>query len=253
VIRFLKLAYLNFTFYLFFILFSSAAVTSCGVGIVLSALVLSRRRVLRLLRRVICWYGTVIIRILPFPLVRIRYTNYASGEDQGPFIFVCNHRSSSDPFLMAGPCRPYECIQVVNVWPFRLPVLGLVAKIAGYLSVREMPFEDFLKTTSKLLAEGVSVIVFPEGTRSRDNSVGQFHSAIFRVALQTQRPIVPLCITGNERIPPVGSGILEPGIIKINRLKAVPWETYRTFTPFKLKNFVRGMIIQEVAAMEKAL
>jgi 1-acyl-sn-glycerol-3-phosphate acyltransferase len=206
---------------------------------------------MRRLRRVIVWYGTVVIRILPYPLVRVQYKYYARNEGEGPFIFVSNHRSFSDGFLMAYPCFSVEGIQVVNKWPFRIPILGFVAKIAGYLSVREMPFEDFKAVTTKLLREGVSIVVFPEGTRSRDMAVGQFHGAIFRVALETRKPIIPVCISGNEKIPPVGSALLHPGIIKVHRLKALLWEEYGALSPFKLKNYVRRIIIDEVADMER--
>jgi len=108
-----------------------------------------------------------------------------------------------------------------------------------------------LEKASKLLREGVSIVVFPEGTRSRDKSVGQFHSAIFRVALETKMPIVPLCITGSELIPPVGSPYLRPGLIKIHRLEAITWEEYRDFSSFKLKNYVRDIIIKETALMDR--
>ncbi len=241
---------LNIIFYVSFIVFSLHAVPGLGILVICSAFMLPRRRALRRLRRAISWYGAVIIRILPFPFVRIAYRDYATHGLGGPYVFICNHRSASDPFLMA--MLPHEAIQVVNVWPFRLPVLGVVAKIAGYLSVREMPFEDFLRKAKELLREGVSIVTFPEGTRSRDTSVGQFHSAIFRVALETRAPIVPLCITGNEKIPPIGSPWLQPGVIKMHRLKPLPWEEYGALSPFKLKNHVRRIIVDEVSAMEKA-
>ena len=146
---------------------------------------------------------------------------------------------------------PYEIIQIVNIWPFRLPALGIIAKIAGYLSVREMPYEEFATKTQKLINEGVSIAAFPEGTRSRNKSVGQFHSAIFRTALETHAPIIPVCITGNESVPPIGSGLLRPGIVKIHRMPAITWNEYKDFNAFKLKNYLRNIIAQEVLIMDQ--
>ncbi|NQU74299.1 MAG: 1-acyl-sn-glycerol-3-phosphate acyltransferase [Candidatus Omnitrophica bacterium] len=247
--RILKLIYLNVTFYTLFIIFSLVAISLSTFFIICCRLVLSYRQTLKCLRIAILWYATVVIRILAFPLVRLEYKNYTQDDLGGPCIFICNHRSASDAFLSAVVST--EAIQIVNIWPFRFPVLGIIAKLAGYLSVREMPFEDFLVKATKLLREGVSVIVFPEGTRSTDNSIGSFHGAIFRVALKTKSPIVPLCIAGNKQIPPKGSAFLHPGLIKVHRLKPILWKEYGAFTPFKFKNYVRQIIIDEVADMER--
>ena len=248
--RILKIAFLNVYFYLAFLLFSINSFTALGGLFIVFAIILQRRLAFKRLRRMISWYGDVTIRILPFPFVRINYKNLA-GEDKlkGPYIFVCNHRSASDPFLMA--VFPYEIIQVVNIWPFRVPFLGFIAKFAGYLSVREIPFEEFFQKSCKLIKEGVSIAVFPEGTRSRNKSLGQFNSAIFRVALETKCAIVPVCITGNEMIPPIESGVLNPGVIKIRRLNRITYDEYCNFSPFKLKNYVRDIISKEVQLMDQ--
>jgi 1-acyl-sn-glycerol-3-phosphate acyltransferase len=247
--RILKIAFLNFLFYSFFIIFSLVTFVNLGSLITFLALFLPKRKILKFLRQAIRWYGAVIIRILPFPLIRLDYKNYGLNDPPGPYLFVCNHRSASDPFLMA--VFPCEAIQIVNIWPFRLPALGIIAKIAGYLSVREMPYADFSTKTRKLINEGVSIAAFPEGTRSRDKSVGQFHSAIFRTALETRAAIVPICITGNENIPPIGSGLLRPGIIKIHRLAAITYDQYCGFSVFKLKNYFRDIIANEVKIMDQ--
>ena len=247
--RILKIAYLNISFYFLTVTFLLTCLPALGSLIIIFTLFLPKRIVLKRLRRAISWYGAVVIRILPWPLVRLSYKDFSKNKTSAPYIFVCNHRSASDPFLLG--VLPYEVVQVVNIWPFRLPVFGMVAKIAGYLNVRELPFEIFFAKTSQLLKEGVSIAVFPEGTRSRDNSIAQFHSAIFRVALEARVPIVPLCITGNENIPPVGSPYLRPGLIKIHRLEAVTWEECRNFNSFKLKNYLRDMMIKETALMDQ--
>jgi len=203
---------------------------------------------MRRVRRAISWYGKIIIRILPFPLIRVRYKNYVKNDVPGPYILVCNHQSASDPFLMA--CLPYECVQVVNIWPFRIPILGMFARFAGYLSVNEMSFEEFSRRVVDLLKKGVCIIAFPEGTRSGGKQMGNFHSSIFRIALQSQCSIVPLCISGNENIPSRGSLILYPGIIKVHKLPALQWEKYKDLKPVNLKNKIRNIIAEELAVMD---
>jgi 1-acyl-sn-glycerol-3-phosphate acyltransferase len=246
----LKQLYLNISFYSMFVLFSIIGIPMLTLYIAFLALFVSRRTVMKRFRRAISFYGAVIIRALPFPFVRVRYRDHDRNGKEGPFIFISNHRSLSDAFLMA--CLPYECIQVVNIWPFRIPVLGMFARMAGYLSVREMPFEQFSDDAATLLNQGVSIIAFPEGTRSDGKEVGQFHGSMFRVALRTKSRIVPICITGNENVPPKGTLLLQPETIKIHKLPALHWEEYKDFSPFKLKNHVRNIIAEELEVMEGA-
>ena len=115
-------------------------------------------------------------------------------------------------------CCRTKCVQIVNVWPFRIPVLGLYAKFSGYLNIRMMSQEEFLAQATKLLVDGVSIIFFPEGTRSASRTMGSFHGAAFRLALESKAAVVPLCITGNENIPPKGSLLLRPGTIRVPQI-----------------------------------
>jgi 1-acyl-sn-glycerol-3-phosphate acyltransferase len=202
----------------------------------------NRRRTLRLLRRTISHYGSAILACA-WPMVRVRFVDLAP-TDKPPFIFVANHRSSSDPFLMS--CLSQECIQVLNNWPARIPVIGIISRIAGYLKVRQMPLEDFIQIGSKLLADGCSIITFPEGTRSGSTRMGPFHGAAFRLAQRTGATIVPLAIAGNENIPPRGSMLLHPGRVVVTKLPALTPDQYAGMTPFKLKTRVHDMIQRQL-------
>ena len=145
---------------------------------------------------------------------------------------------------------PHEAVQVVNTWPFHIPVIGRFARMAGYLNIKKMTPELFYERAEALLAEGVSIIFFPEGTRSGNREMGAFHGTAFRLALRSKAPIVPLCIVGNENIPPKGSFLLRPGTIRVRRLPAILWEEYGHFSVFALKNRVRAIIDSELSLME---
>ncbi len=237
-------------------LYSAMAVFTLVYTPVFAALVASGRLfssgriTMRRFRRAIRRYGRVLVFIFPLPFLKVIYKDLGSAdtEEKGPYIIICNHRSSSDPFLMA--CLPYEVVQVVNDWPFRLPFLGAFARWAGYLSVKELPAGEFAARCRYYLEKKVSLVVFPEGTRSGSRQMGQFHGAVFRVALQMPVSIIPLCISGNEDKPPRGSVLLNPGVIKIHKLSAVRPGQYEGYTSFKLKNLIRDIIDKETARMD---
>jgi 1-acyl-sn-glycerol-3-phosphate acyltransferase len=240
-----KVAWLNVQFWMLF------ALTSILFGLVafpywgLSRLVVGRRKTHWLIRRTISNYGAATMKC-GWPLVKVRYIDH-SPDDKPPFVFVCNHRSASDAFLMA--CLPFECIQMLNNWPSKIPPIGLIAYLAGYLKPRMVPFDELMRDGSKLLAEGCSIIAFPEGTRSGSRALGQFHGSAFRLAQQTGTKIVPLAVAGNEMIPPRGSSVLHPGVITVSKLPAVTAEEYRDMTPYKLKTLVRSRIGQYLDAL----
>ena len=152
---FLQQLVLNLVFYSLLIPFSLLAVPVLALFIAVQAPFVGHRRAMRLFRRAIRWYGFVVIYILPYPLVRVRYENRSGAVLPNPCIVICNHRSSADPFLM-GALPLEEAVQVVNTWPFRLPLWGPMARWAGYLGVNDMPVEAFFSRASALLRERVS-------------------------------------------------------------------------------------------------
>jgi 1-acyl-sn-glycerol-3-phosphate acyltransferase len=246
-VRHFPLYLLNLYFYTLFFLCSAIAIPALTVFVACMRLFLSHRNTMRRFRRAISWYGK-FITALPYPFIKVRYEDRSASEPGEPYIFVSNHRSASDAFLMC--VLPHEAVQIVNVWPFRIPVLGLYAKFAGYLNIRMMSHEQFLLRAGTLLNQGVSIIFFPEGTRSASRTMGSFHGAAFRLALESKMPIVPLCISGNENIPPKGSLLLRPGTVRVRRLSAITWNEYKDLNAFAFKNRVWDVIDRELTAME---
>ncbi len=245
-----KLFFLNLYFYSFFLLLSATGIPMLTLFVAATRLFLSHRMTMKRFRRAISWYGKLITAI-PYPFIRLRYEDHAKNDPGEPYIFVSNHRSASDAFLMC--VLPHECVQIVNVWPFRIPLLGLYARFSGYLNIRMMSHELFMEKALKLLSEGVSVIFFPEGTRSRKRTMGSFHGAAFRLALESKAAVVPLCLSGNENIPPKGSLMLRPGLIRVRRLPAITWEDYKDLNAFAFKNRVRNIISRELSSMESGI
>jgi 1-acyl-sn-glycerol-3-phosphate acyltransferase len=201
----------------------------------------------RLIRRGISYYGGLVCRC-GWPFVRVRFVDSDPGSAM-PCVFVANHRSMSDGFLMS--YLPLECVQVLNIWPAHMPVMGSLALSAEYLRVREMPFDEFLEAGAKLLSAGVCVIAFPEGTRSGSRTMGNFHGSSFRLAQHCGVDIVPIAIAGNEDIPHKGSLVMHPGRITFTKLPAIRQAEYAKMSPYQLKNLARDRIREHLDALEQ--
>ena len=238
----------NILFYAMLLLYSAVTIPLLALFVVLCRPFCSRRTAMKLFRRCMSTYGRGIVSVLALPGIRVRYRDDAAAGEKQPFVYVCNHRSASDPFLMS--LLPGEVVQVVNKWPFRLPVWGAFARWAGYLSVREMPFEGFKAKVVEFLEQGVSIAAFPEGTRSGSREMGQFHGAVFRACMAAGSTIAPVCIMGNEDKPRRGSLLLHPGEVHVHRLPGVGPDQYEEMTAFALKNHVRGLIENHIEKTE---
>lgn len=234
---FLQVAWLNLTFWPLFL--TATIVFAVWASATFFALLpIDRRRAEWLIRRSISRYGQFITHC-GWPLATVKYVDFAPHE-QPPFVFIANHRSSSDPFLMS--VLPVEAVQVLNIWPQRIPLVGFLSTMAGYLKVRQIPLEEFMTLGSRLLEQGVSIIAFPEGTRSGSRQMGQFHGVAFRLAQRTGAKICPLAISGNERMPPRRSLLLHPARIEIAKLPCLSRQDYQDVNPYVLKNRVRRTI-----------
>ena len=231
-----------------FLLYSAVAIPGLCLWVAAHSLFHARRDTLRLFRHAIRWYGRGVIHLLPLGAVRVSFADEEPSQPIDGCVVVLNHRSASDPFLVAVLCG--ELVQVVNIWPMHLPVLGFFARAAGYLSVREMAPEAFLEGAARRLAEGAAVVAFPEGTRSGSRQMGPFHGTVFRLALNAGVPIVPVCISGNERIPPKGSLLFDAGEIRIRKLPALRPADFAGRDAFHLKQHVHDLMAVRLATMD---
>ncbi len=206
----------------------------------------------RVMRFLIYYYGWTLIYVAMAPFVRIRYEDMAP-EGSKPGILVFNHRSGSDPFLMAA-LGHIHTIQIVNGWPMRLPFFGYYARLCEYVEGAALNSEAVYGHLKYLTDHGVWVAAFPEGTRSGSRGMNQFRGGIFRLAMTLKVPVYPCCIAGNEEIPDLKFRFRKRGTVLIRRFPAVQPEELEKYTSaYKLKNEVRDYIRKASEQMDKEL
>lgn len=124
----------------------------------------------------------------------------------GPVILCPNHQSLADVVYLFS--LPGQIRWMVKRELFRVPLFGLGLWAAGYLPVDRGDARSGLRLLAKAqrsLEDGVSVLTFPEGTRSTSGEIGPFNSGAARLALATGVPLVPVGIVGTEWLLPKGS------------------------------------------------
>jgi 1-acyl-sn-glycerol-3-phosphate acyltransferase len=132
------------------------------------------------------------------------------------YIFVANHQSIYDtPVIFA--TLPYQLRIIAKESLARFPVLGWHLRRGGHLFVdrRHPDRAGILKRWRALVSEGLSLIIFAEGSRSRDGRTARFKAGSFMLAIQAGLPIVPLAVIGTRNVMPKGRLRTEPADVEL--------------------------------------
>ena len=196
----------------------------------------------RFVRLAILAYGKVLMAAAR-PFVRVR-VNDLRGEAAPPLIYAANHQSAVDPYLFAVLSGDNA---FVTTWPFSIPLYNIFMRLAGYIDAGK-GFEHVRERALGLLSRGCSLIVWPEGHRSRDGRLGRFKNGAFVLADLARTGVVPVCIDGSGKVMPPGSRLLSPGRITVSLLPPVFPRGARgePETVRRLKEQVRELIAGEL-------
>jgi 1-acyl-sn-glycerol-3-phosphate acyltransferase len=132
--------------------------------------------------------------------VRVRVQGLEHLDPARSYVFAANHQSIYDiPVVFAA--IPFQLRIVAKASLGRIPFLGWHLHRTGHLLVdRRNPGPDIVRKMKRLVSEAHSLIVFPEGTRSADGTIGRFRKGTFLVAIDAQLPVVPVRIEGSRHV-----------------------------------------------------
>jgi 1-acyl-sn-glycerol-3-phosphate acyltransferase len=122
---------------------------------------------------------------------------------EGRTVFVSNHESQADPFLIS--YLPWEMKWLAKASLFRVPFAGWSMALAGDIPVHRgegRSAKEAMDRCKRWVERGVPVIIFPEGTRSPDGKMGRFKDGAFRLALDCGAQIVPIAVCGTRKALP---------------------------------------------------
>jgi 1-acyl-sn-glycerol-3-phosphate acyltransferase len=156
--------------------------------------------------------------------IRLRLDGMENLKKDQSYILVSNHASILDiPALISAAPFPVRFLAKKSLLWF--PIFGWVLYFSGHILIDRESAQSALRSLKKapsLLKKGISIIVFPEGTRSPDGEVKEFKRGAFLLAQHSKFPVVPISISGTYDMLPRHGWCFWPGAIHIRMSKPIP-------------------------------
>jgi len=177
------------------------------------------------------------------PYWTVRYSGTFPIRTDHPFVAVSNHESLADP-VVVGPL-PWQMKWLSKESNFRIPFIGWMMWLAGDIKVQRGDPESRAASFAKLrqsLDAGSSVMLFPEGTRSKTTEMLPFHNGAFRLAIEARTPILPIIIKGSRGALVPGTAYFRRAHIEVEVLELVSVEGLTVSDVESLRDRVRALI-----------
>ena len=175
-----------------------------------------------------------------------------SGKELLPkdrrFLMVCNHRGAFDPIVKASVLRDYNLAFITKPSNLKIPLIASLAYGAGFIPLNRENDREALKSILQaidyLKRDLCSMVVYPEGTRSKTGKLLPFHAGSFKIAQKAKVPVVVAAIQGTEN---VGKNFpFRRTDVKLDILELISVEEVSTVNTQELSNRCRSRIAEHL-------
>lgn len=189
------------------------------------------------------------------PLWRFQSLGIDKLKKNQAYVLVSNHASLSDIVCLFALHHPFRWLAKRSL--FYIPFLGWAMKSMGSIPLvrgRHGSIRDSYAKSLEWLQRGVSVLIFPEGTRSRTGEIGKFKSGAFKLALESGRPIVPIVLAGTQQVIAKGkSSFGRPGRAVMNVLAPIETKGLTPKDEEMLRSRVENLMREELRKRNESL
>ena len=172
-----------------------------------------------------------------------------------PVVMVANHRSLVDILALYKIRRPFKWTSKDE--NFRLPFIGMVLSLTNSIRIKRESLRSgaqFLSQAEKEIARGSSILLFPEGTRSRTMKMRPFKEGAFLLAKKTACGVIPIVHTGSEKTFDRGSWVLKGRApIHIRVLDEIPASVVEKLDVKELMQLTREKMEEEIEKLEQEI
>jgi 1-acyl-sn-glycerol-3-phosphate acyltransferase len=186
--------------------------------------------------------------------IRLSIDGLENIDPQRSYIFVVNHQSNIDIPVLVQALPGFQLRWIAKKELLHVPFFGWAMWATKHVTIDRSDPQDAVKSlilAKARLGAGISLVVYPEGTRSRDGRLQRFKKGGFLLAVQANTPIVPVTVRGSARVLPIGAWRLRRGIIAVTIDKPVSVEGFRPGNLRLLVNQVHATIEARLRAPER--
>jgi 1-acyl-sn-glycerol-3-phosphate acyltransferase len=184
--------------------------------------------------------------ILAGSRIKVAVKGLSKIQPSQSYIYMSNHQSNFDiPVLLAHLTVQFRWLAKAEL--FRIPLFGYSMQKAGYISIDRSNRESAVNSLTKaahIIENGVSVLIFPEGTRSRDGKIRPFKKGPFILAVDAGVPIIPVVIRGTWSIMPKNKLRIRPGEVTLEILQPIETKNFSRQNKDELLEKVRHTICE---------
>ena len=188
-----------------------------------------------------CW-SDALIGLNPFWSLKVSGLQHI--DHQKTYVIIANHQSMADIVALYQTKMQFKWVAKASL--FRVPFIGWCLSLIKHIKLLRGDFSSIKKIyqeASGWLQKEMSVLFFPEGTRSSSNEMGEFQNGAFKFAIKEQRPILPICLKGTHAAIPKGSWIFKTKVAaEVIVLEPIATDSYGPGDFALLRDTVRSRI-----------
>ncbi len=168
--------------------------------------------------------------------------------NQRPAVFIFNHQSNADPLIALKLIRK-DARAIAKHELKKVPILGQILEATGTIFLDRTNKDqaiEAMKPAIESLKKGISVVIFPEGTRSYDYTLGSFKKGAFHLAMQAGVPLIPVILKNAHDVMPRGKNVFNPTLVEVIVLPAIQTHSWTKTNMNKKIDEVRGLFLKEL-------
>ena len=154
------------------------------------------------------WWSDAVIGLNPY--FDLKVSGLEHIDPKKTYVIIANHQSLADIAVLYQTKMQFKWVAKASL--FKIPFIGWCLGLIKHIKLTRGDFTSIKKIYRQAglwLEKDMSVLFFPEGTRSSDGRMGQFQNGAFKLAIKEKKPILPVCLDGTYAAIPKGSWIFK--------------------------------------------